>query len=259
MSDLVRVLNEEGVRKFAEFIDQIRLNPLTPVPTWLLQDPTTSGQAPFTARIEQEPFGRAFASAYELGEYLNSSVLAEVPKSKISRDYRLWNWLSLYLFDQLCPINGDGRDLKESAAYVLGKQLAYTRYYRHLVRSAWLAVNRHGHFAKVLLKPISSKAGVAALSVRTDIPMQLSATQAYVESPSVVKATYLLYYDEAGDRVKKGAGGSGAGSPRRLVSILNQLDRTYDLHAAPAETIVGLLPREFDRFRPRTFAGARSA
>lgn len=248
MTDAVRVLNDEGVRRFAAFLDQLRVDSKMPVPFSLLHDPATSEAAEFVATIERNPHGKAFESAYDLGDYLNGFVLADVPKSRISRNYRLWNWLSLYLFDQLCPEENGERSPKETAAYVLGRQMVYTRYYRHLVRSAWLAVNRHGRFAKVLLKPISAKA-LAPVAVRTDIPMQLSATQAFVESLSVVRATYLLYYDEATDKVKKGAGGSGGGSPRRLVSILNQLDRTYDLHAAAAETIVELLPKEFDRFR----------
>ena len=248
MTDAVRVLNDEGVRRFASFVDQLRIDPKTPVPFPLLNDPATSEPTEFVATIERNPLGKAFESAYELGEYLNEGVLADVPKVEISRNYRLWNWLSLYFFDQLCPAVDGERFPRETAAYVLGKQMVYTRYYRHLVRGAWLAVNRHGMFAKVLLKPISAKA-LAPVAVRTDIPMQLSATQAFVESLSVVKAAYLLYYDEVADKFKKGAGGSGAGSPRRLVSILNQLDRTYDLHAATAGTIVQLLPKEFDRFR----------
>lgn len=248
MTDKVRVLNDEGIRRFEAFINELRKNPATPVPYSLLDDPATSGPAAFEASVQRMPDGKVFGSAYELGEYLDGTVLSGIPKVEISRNYRLWNWLSLYLFDQLCPSEDGERFPKETAAYVLGKQMIYTRYYRHLVRSAWLAVNRHGKFAKVLLKPVSNKAA-APVAVRTDIPMQLSATQAFVESQSVVKAAHLLYYDEAADKVKKGAGGSGAGSPRRLVSILNQFDRTYDLHAAAAETIVGLLPKEFSRFR----------
>jgi hypothetical protein len=242
------VLNDEGVRRFATFVDQLRSAPTSPVPFSLLEDSATSEPAEFEAKIDKEPYGRVFTSAFELGEYLNDVVLSAVPKAEISRNYRLWNWLSLYLFDQLCPSVDGERDPRETAAYVLGKQMIYTRYYRHFVRSAWLAVNRHGKFAKVLLKPVSAKA-LAPVAVRTDIPMQLSATQSFVESQSVVKAAHLLYYDEAADKVKKGAGGSGAGSPRRLVTILNQFDRTYDLHAAPAERIVELLPKEFNRFR----------
>lgn len=248
MTDVVRVLNDEGVRRFAAFVDQLRIDPKTPVPFSLLNDPATSEPAEFAATIVRNPHGKIFESAYDLGEYLNEIVLAGIPKARLSRNYRLWNWLSLYFFDQLCPDQNGERSPKETAAYVLGKQMIYTRYYRHFVRSAWLAVNRHGRYAKVLLKPISANA-LAPAAVRTDIPMQLSATQAFVESHSVVRAAYLLYYDEVADKVKKGAGGSGGGSPRRLVSILNQLDRTYDLHAAAAETIVELLPKEFERFR----------
>jgi len=79
--------------------------------------------------------------------------------------------------------------------------------------------------------------------------MQLSATQQFVESSNVVKAAYALYFDEKSDHLKAGSATKGDGAPRRLVSVLNQFDLTYDLHDAPTETLVALMPEEFDRFK----------
>jgi hypothetical protein len=175
--------------------------------------------------------------------------LKAVSKREISREHRLWNWLALYLFDELCPQVGGKREPLETAAYVLTPDFKYTRYYRHLVRSAWVLVSVHGPFSKVLLTPSGKHS--SPVSVRTDLQMQLSATQEFVESASVIRTAHALYYDVAEDRLKPGSSSKGDGAPRRLVSVLNQFDLTYDLHASPPETLVALMPSEFDRFRPK--------
>ena len=248
MTDAVRLLNDDGIALFQKFIGQLKVDPTASLPLHLLQDPSTSLDAPFAATIQNKPHGRNFQSAYELGEYLCSDVLSGVSKPAISRDYRLWNWLALYLFDVLCPIAGGQRAPLETAAYVFDKQFNYARYYRHLVRSAWVLVAVHGTYSKVLLTP-GTRNHANPVAVRTDIQMQLSATQAFVESSNVVKTAYALYYDESTDRLKAGSATKGDGAPRRLVSVLNQFDLTYDLHASPAETILRLMPNEFDRFK----------
>lgn len=257
MSDPVRLLNDEGIALFQKFVGQLRIDPTMSPPLHLLHNPTMSLDAPFSAEIELRQYGRDFQSAYELGEYLCSAVLVGIAKPAISREYRLWNWLALYLFDVLCPLVGGQRSALETAAYVFDKQFNYARYYRHLIRSAWVLVSVHGTFSKVLLTP-GTKNHANPVAVRTDIQMQLSATQEFVESSNVVKTAYALYYDESTDRLKPGSATKGDGAPRRLVSVLNQFDLTYDLHASPAETILTLMPNEFDRFKGKK-GGKKSA
>ncbi len=249
MTDAVRLLNDEGIMRFERYVNDLRSDLRTPPPLYLLSDPKTSEAAPYATSIKAQPLGRPFKSAYELGEYLCEVVFKGMSKPVISREYGLWNWLALYLFDELCPLNDGNRSPLETPAYVLSKDFKYTRYYRHLVRSAWMLVSVHGRSAKVLLTSSSTEG--SPVSVRTEVQMQLSATQEFVESKSVVETAYALYFDETADQMKAGYSSKGAGSPRRLVTVLNQFDLTYDLHASPAEKLVSLLPSEFDRFRGR--------
>lgn len=257
MTEIVRMLNDEGIALFQQYIEQLRSNPTASPPFNLLKDPTTSIPAPFAASIELQPLGRPYQSAYELGEYLFKNVLKDLSKPIISREYRLWNWLALFLFDELCPLLDGQHAPLETAAYVLEKDFNYRRYYRHLVRSAWVLVSVHGSFSKVLLTP-GTKHHSTPVAVRTDIQMQLSATQEFVESGNVVQTAYALYYDVATDRLKAGSATKGDGAPRRLVSVLNQFDLTYDLHASPTETLVSLMPAEFDRFRGKQKSKAKA-
>lgn len=257
MSDYVRLLTDSGIEQFLAYIENLRHEPSLVPPRHLLTDPETSLPAPFSAKIESRPYGSPFRSSYELGDYLSEGVLQGIPKVEISREYRLWSWLALFLFDELCPPTNGARVPLETAAYVLAKKYNYQRYYRHLVRGAWILVSVHGYFSKVLLTPSSNHP--TPVAVRNEVQMQLSATQAYVESANVVQAAYALYYDEATDRMKAGSSSKADGAPRRLVSVLNQFDLTYDLHRSPAATIVALLPKEFDRFRGKQKAKSKQS
>lgn len=258
MSDPVRRLNDEGISHFQKYLSALKDTPDAPVPFNLLTDPSFSADAAFTAAIEHEPHGRPYKSAYELGHYLSNNVLKDLSKPAISRDYTLWNWLTLYLFDELCPLINGRRELLEPAAYIFEKRFNYARYYRHLVRNAWILVKVHGAYSKVLLSP-GAKSHANPVAIRTDLQMQLSATQQFVESDTVIKTAYALYYDETSDRLKVGSATKGGGAPRRLVSVLNQFDLTYDLHAAPTETLFALMPKEFDRFKSKQSKGSKSA
>jgi hypothetical protein len=59
-----------------------------------------------------------------------------------------------------------------------------------------------------------------------------------------------LYLDESTGERKKGAGGKGLGSPRRLAAVLDQFDVTWDLYAMSVKEFWTVLPKEFDKFRP---------
>jgi hypothetical protein len=257
MTETIRLLTDEGVKQFNQYILTLRADPIVPPPLHLLTDPETSSEASFNATITQQALGRPYYSAYELGEYLCTSVLRNISKPLISRESRLWNWLALFLFNELCPIVNGQRAVLETAAYILDKQFNYARYYRHLIRSAWVLVAVHGAYSKVLLSP-GSKNHSNPVAIRTDIQMQLSATQQFVESSSVIQTAYALYYDETTNRLKSGSATKGDGAPRRLVSVLNQFDLTYDLHASPADTLISLMPKEFDRFKGKQKTKLRS-
>jgi hypothetical protein len=110
------------------------------------------------------------------------------------------------------------------------------------VRTPWEAVANNGPNAKVLLQ---NRGG----GRRSDIFEQLAARQTIFGNKTIIAGAYKLYYDEAAQLPKKGAGGKGAGSPRRLVSFIQQIDLTYDLFACSAEQFLALLPKEFLKFQ----------
>jgi len=238
MTEAVRVLNEEGIKAFSEFLAGARANANVTVPYHLLSDGRTSD--PFVSSIGIER--SSFATRFDFGAYL-VGVLSGCDPRLISRNHGLWTWLALYFFDYLCPPSGaDGRrGVLEDAVYILSAHFSFQRYYRHLVRTPWLAVKEHGENAKVLL--ISSGRGV-----RSDVAEQLGAYQDLFANRSLIEAAHRMYFDEAGQKLRRGAGGKGSGSPRRLASVVRQLSLTYDLADCSATQLISLLPAEFARW-----------
>ena len=60
----------------------------------------------------------------------------------------------------------------------------------------------------------------------------------------------VFYVDPKTGKAKKGSGGAGPGSPRRLTAAyLNQIDLTVDYRGMSAEQVLRILPREFDKFK----------
>ena len=54
-----------------------------------------------------------------------------------------------------------------------------------------------------------------------------------------------MYFDKDAQKPRRGAGGKGGGSARRLASVARQLELTYDLQDCPPARFLALLPREF--------------
>ena len=237
MSDLVRVLTDEGIAQFTQFLSRLRAGSNEPVPYSLLTAAVSS--APLSQDIPVER--KSFANRFAFGEYL-VTILKSLDVRDITSAYVLWTWLALYFFDTICPLVAGKRNVLEDAVYVLGKTYNYQRYYRHLVRTPWLVVNNHGEYGKVMLV-------MRDRGTRSEIFEQLAARQEIIGNTTAIAAAYRLYFDPATQRPKRGAGGKGEGTPRRLSAVVQQLDLTYDLRDCSVDRFLALLPPEFDRFR----------
>lgn len=230
----VRVLNAEGLSEFAAYLDVLRSNPSKSPPSELLTDGKFSD--PFDPEVSIE--SRSFVSAHEIGAYM-VDVFAVCEDRLISRNHALWSWLALFYFDQLCKPDAAGnRKPLEDAVYVLEERFSFRRYYRHAIRTPWMAVKEHGEHAKILL--LTSGRGT-----RTDINEQLGAYQHLFANKTIIASAYAMYFDKDQQKPRRGAGGKGGGSARRLASVARQLELTYDLQECSPAKFLTLLPREF--------------
>ncbi|MFA5941561.1 MAG: hypothetical protein WC809_19605 [Sinimarinibacterium sp.] len=250
MTDLVRTLNERGGERLREWISAARAGGTSDPPTWLLTSTEHSAEFQPDIAVAREPSGRPFNDRLEFGLYL-AQLFADVPKTVISRQHNLWNWLSLYYIDQLAPSQANGaRKLFEFDVYLLDSVFSFRKYYRHAVRTSWLVAAEHGQSGRVLLVPAGrTAAGVGVLAHRGEIIEQMAARQWTLGSRSIIQAAEKMYIDVAAGKPKRGAGGAGKGSPRRLAAVIQQLELTYDLRDCSAEQFLSLLPKEFDRWK----------
>ena len=220
----IRRFTDRGLERF----DEVREgNSATPLKS-ILADSLYSEPISNAGEVEE----RQFESRFAVGEYFNS-VLTEVP------DQRTWAWLAAFYYDELCP---DGRP-GERARWVPALS-NFQRYYRHLLAGPYLVYKAH------LSSP---RRAMAVLANRPhqpgDIAEQLVSRQEIVTNPAVMEVATRLYIDPRNDSPKRGAGGQGPGSPRRLAAVVDQLDLTWDLYALTSEQLLDLLPSEFDAFR----------
>ena len=250
MADKIRTLNELGTRNFRAFLAGQQNGKSTDVPLDFLTNPKFSNEFEPEVLIERNPGGRPFRNRFEFGTYIREK-LAVADRATISREYVLWNWLSLYYFDQLCPISGDGsRKIYADEVYVLSGGMKYRQYFRHLVRAPWLVVSEHGENGKVLL--IHTDRGDAPLSTRGFVFEQLASRQGILSNRTIIAGAQRLFFDEITDRPHLGVSGNGAGTVSRFATVVQQLELTFDVRSCSVEQFIALLPKEFDHWKQRT-------
>jgi hypothetical protein len=112
MTKHMRKLNDEGIRRFAEYLAS---GARGDVPLVLLANPETSD--PVLPNVVLSD--RAFDNRYDFGFYLKD-LFAAFDSSAISGDRNLWTSLALFWFDKICPKRSDDtRDVQEDYRYIL--------------------------------------------------------------------------------------------------------------------------------------------
>lgn len=99
----------------------------------------------------------------------------------------------------------------------------------------------HGANARVFL--------YGPLPEHGDFSEQLASRMQIISNRALIEAVDKLYFDtgsEGAGRPKRGAlTRTRAGNLRRLVTVIQQFDLTYDLYAMNSSQILNLLPKEF--------------
>jgi hypothetical protein len=250
MSEKLRTLNAKGIAEFESFILALATGNNILPPKEILSDSKYSDALEPSVDIDERLGGVPFASRFDFGVYLRDLLLA-FDQTRITRNYGLWNWLSLFYFDQLCPLSPDGlRKVFAKELYVILPSQIYRQYFRHLVRAPWLVVNDHRENARVLLVG-SERRDEAPLAGRGYIFEQLASRQNILNNQTIIATAQRLYFDEREGRPRYGAGGKGAGSSRRFALVVQQLELTFDTRACGVPQLLSLLPKEFDDWKRR--------
>lgn len=231
----LRSLNARGIDEFRVFLQQIRDGREFQASPAILYADDTSTRLPRAIEIEPRPFATKFAVA----EYL-ARVFADMPAP--AEDVGLWSWLALFYFDQLSPVDTDGRRRPREDYHYIPSDEGWWRN-RHLLAEPYRLFLLHREHARLLLYPPLHQHGafIYDLGFRRDL----------ITNKGLIEAIDLLYWDVKRNRPKRGATTeTRAGNIRRLITVIQQLDFNYDLYGMRAEEILRLLPPEFDAWKP---------
>lgn len=209
---------------------------LEPLRQMVLNDEITE---PLETLRELDP-AKTFSNRFQMGAYLSDIITDE----RHFNDAGLWAWLTLVYLTQVLAKNKDGM-------FLLAREYRYIpndgrlRYYRHLLRMAWLIHRQYDERARLFLSIECYK--------HTDFVEQ-SQKSDMLSNPNIIDLCLYLYYDEKKRKLKPGTAASvkKAASYRRLVSIVSrQLYMNYDLFEMTWDRIQSVLPAEFDRWKPK--------
>lgn len=232
-----RRFNGEGIEAFRRYLHRLRQDPYLAPPLELLHDEGVSEalEPPIQAAPIQFQSRLAFARwLYEI----SGEDESRIPRT----DPGFWAWLSLALFDQVAPADSRGRRKPGADARHIPDASNWRRRYRHLLANPYDVFMLH--------RDNPARAFVALvnpLHKPGELTEQFTGRVDIVTCPGTMALASYLYVDPRTGRPKKGASGKAA---RRFGKLMNQYTRTFDLPAIRPETFAGLLPAEFDRFKP---------
>lgn len=235
----LRTLTPNGIERFRAYLNHLKDNHNTSPPMDILKD--TSFSKKLQANIYIAP--DKLTSPLEAMKYL-SDVLLPVKEKGFYYDMGLWSWLSLYYFDIVCPAKEDGtRKPGRDYRHIPDKNYRYR--HRHLLSGRLQVYDMYKEGAILLL-------GLQLYS-ESKIHQELAGRQNFITNKNIVELAEILYLDSAkGIAKKKAQSKKVPGNIFRFISVIQQLDVTYDLYSMTYEEILVLLPPEFDRWREQS-------
>mgnify|MGYP001156641630 CR=1 FL=1 len=184
---ILRQFRDEGIQVFRSFLASCRINPSVAVPRELLEDDSLTTVV--VPEIEVE--SRAFETKADAAEYF-ASVLKQLSNDDIANNAGLWTWLTLFYFEQVCPLRDGSRRVKNDYHYIFEPRNP-RHFYRHLLFIAWRVLNVAPHHNRLMLN-----GSVATLDkVTTEIMKRLYLTRI----PCIFEVLDRLYWDEDRGRV----------------------------------------------------------
>ena len=227
--------NDAGIHAFREWLERLRTDPSLQPPYALLEEPAMTEPIEPTIAATPEPFDNRM----QFAQWLHAAATAANTKVPL-RDAGFWTWLTLLLFDQVCPLENGSRTVRKDPTYIPDPD--YRRAYRHLLATAYRIYHLHRDEPSRVRFLLD-----VPLSVFGELTEQFASRQELIGSPGIMSLANHLFTDPDTGELRTGAGGDAAG---RLGKLLNQYMRTWDINLMDPKASARLLPAEFDRFQP---------
>lgn len=232
---IVREFNQTGIDALRTFLAQCRKTPSTIVPYGMLEDDKLTQEVRPRIVVEPKRLKKKADAAYYLGSALNP-----MPDSDLIKNAGLWTWLTLFYFEEVCPVTSSGRTVRNDYHYVF--EPGNTRhFYRHLLFISWRVLHLASEHSRLFLgSPLSTLD-----KVTTEVMKRLFLTRI----PCIFEVLDRLYWDEDRGRARPGIVGARPAKrgdlTHRLPIRIRQLEKTYDLLTLNADQLIELLGAEF--------------
>ena len=232
-------LTTDGLEALPGLLESMRRGDTGDLPAGFLDDPRYVTDLGLQM---DRPRAGELTSRWQLALWLFQRLDGKLPQRALFQDAGMWSWLAMFLLDVIAPKNADDRrDLQRDDAKYILRRGDYRKAYRHMIAGPFLLLRAHASNPQ-LLRPLLSNPPTTP----GDVYEQLASRKPIVTSPGALAVIRALYWDEKKERIRPGsANKTGRGTLRRLISVLMQLDVTYDLVAAPQERLARVLPAEF--------------
>jgi hypothetical protein len=221
----------------------------------LFIEPTSEVMAEFASRLFDPEISTVVFDAVEIPdapksrfELAEALFLCQSDTKKLNiKDKQLWNWLGAYFMCTQIMKSGDNSHVGDSKRWLVSESSRY--FYRHLLLGPFMAYSAHSEKPEAALCMLAQP-----LLTPGELVEQIQSTSEIAYSVCASVAT-RLYVDLETGLIKKGAGGKGLGSARRLTaSYLNQIRVNLDIRGMTEAELLSILPAEFDRFKDEGFA-----
>ena len=236
----IRKFTDEGIDQFRNYLAELREGSIFPPPLHILNDHATS--EPINGEVQIE--NRNFGTRLDLARYLDD-ILANIDSDSIETDVHLWSWLSLFYFDQVCPVEKNGvRKPGRDYRHIL--EPGYPNGHRHLIGGVYLVytVYELGEgLTKLLLW--------TPLHMESKFHHQLAGRQTLITNRGILDAAHQMYFNGMEGIPKRGALGekNSPGTLLRYIDVIQQLDLNYDLYSMVGDEVLELLPAEFNKWK----------
>ena len=245
----VRSFNEQGMQVFRTFLDRYQEG------TMRVEDAEEIASSPRYSEIVEPRISidiPRLCSKRELAALISTSFVdagySELPTRATAQNRGLWTWLAAASFHLIRSraIRRGKPLLRDYSYYILFD--SGLRYYRHRVagptRIHWLFRDAPRE-ARLFLN--------SEIDQVSEFEERLAVTMRYISNRELMKVADALYFDTKTFKQKRGAvsDANRRGVLRRFMTVIDQLDRTYDLYSMKADQILDLLPAEFEGWKPK--------
>ena len=226
---MIRKFNKKGNKIFSEFIYDLKNSSLEDIPTFLLYDPEYSEIVDKERELEK----KKFKTRYELGKSLIENLDGPNLKYRdIYKDEFLWNWITLFYFNELDFITGG----KEFPRFLLSNDWKHT--IKHLIRTPWYLLTSYGDDVSWLLQKVPNK--------HDNFIEQIFKRSWLGQNLNILNLCEKLYFDHEKNQIKPSCDRGQNGGLLRLAAEADQLAIIYNIVDMDKEKISKILNSEFD-------------